>query len=169
MDQTVADTLLRHTQWYFREFGITISKQDTLGKRIYEVVPAEHLPIVREFPNHPDFFRDLEIFANAQAVIKRLSQNYDIYFATSAMENPASFEAKYAWLRKYFSFIDPLHYIFCGVKGMLNCDYLIDDSSRHIDAFQGTGLLYHAEHNIHQTGYKRVHNWLEIEALLSPS
>ncbi len=167
MDQTVADTLQRHLEWYYREFGVKLTKQDTLEHRIYEVIPPEHLATVREFPNHPDFFRDLDIFPDAQAVIKRLSKHYDIYFASAAMEHANSFTAKYEWLQKHFPFIDPLNYIFCGVKHMLNCDYLIDDSTRHIDVFPGTGLLFTAEHNIHKKDFQRVNNWLEIEALLS--
>lgn len=163
MDDTVADTLSRHLAWYKQEFSIKLNREDMLGKKIYDVVPKEHLATVRQFPHHPDFFRDLPVFDNAVEVIKELSQVYRVYFASAAMEYPSSFDAKYAWLKKHFPFINDLNFIFCGYKGMLNCDYLIDDSSCHIDVFSGTGYLFNAAHNHFEEGYNRVHSWSEIK------
>jgi 5'(3')-deoxyribonucleotidase len=166
MDDTVADTLSRHLERYQQEFGIKLNREDMLGKKIYDVVPKEHLATVRQFPHHPDFFRDLPVFDEAVEVIKELSQDYRIYFASAAMEYPSSFDAKYSWLKKHFPFINELNFIFCGYKGMLNCDYLIDDSSCHIEAFSGQGLLFDAVHNRFETGYNRVHSWSEVRAKL---
>jgi 5'(3')-deoxyribonucleotidase len=166
MDDTVADTLSRHLDWYNNEFGQNLTKADTLGKKIYDVVPAAHLASVRAYPTHPDFFRDLPIFDNAVAVIKQLNQRYDIYFASAAMEYPSSFQAKFDWLKQHFDFIDQLNFIFCGYKGMLNCDYLIDDSPRHLDAFSGKGLLFKSEANEGISGYDKVENWLDVETKL---
>jgi 5'(3')-deoxyribonucleotidase len=167
MDETVADTLSRHIEWYQQHFSVTFNKEDMRGHRIYDVVPEAHLTTVRQFPHHPDFFKGLAIFDDAAEVIKELSQSYDIYFASAAMEYPSSFAAKYDWLKKHFPFISEMNYIFCGYKGMLNCDYLIDDSSRHIDVFSGQGYLFDAPHNQNETQYKRVCNWQEIKTLLS--
>ena len=162
MDDTVADTLSRHIEWYYKEFGKLLRTEDMNGLSIYDVVPQEHLETVKQYPNHPDFFKGLPVFENAINVIKELSTKYEIYFASAAMEYPSSFNAKYAWLKENFPFISEMNYIFCGYKGMLNCDYLIDDSSRHIDAFSGEALLYDAEHNKKEIGYERVSNWEQI-------
>lgn len=162
MDDTVADTLNRHIEWYEREFGICISRNEMVGKKIYDVVPSVHLDKVRSFPHHPDFFRDLDVIDGAVEVIQRLSQKYNIYFASAAMEYPASFSAKYDWLRSNFPFINDMNFIFCGAKSFLNCDYLVDDSPRHIDAFSGKGFLFNAVHNVHETGYNRVNSWYEL-------
>lgn len=161
MDDTVADTLQRHISWYKNEYGILLSKEDLRGKKIYDVVAPEHLSKVRSFPYDPNFFRDLEVIDHAKEVIFELSETYEIYFASAAMEYPSSFAAKYDWLKVHFPFISDMNYIFCGFKGMLNCDYLIDDSSRHIDAFKGTGYLFTAESNLHESGYNRINGWLE--------
>lgn len=56
MDDTVADTLQRHISWYNNEFGVLLSKEDIRGKKIYDVVPPEHLSKVRSFPRDPSFF-----------------------------------------------------------------------------------------------------------------
>ncbi|MES2825451.1 MAG: 5'-3'-deoxyribonucleotidase [Pseudomonadota bacterium] len=167
MDDTVADTLQRHISWYKNEFGISLTKDNMRGKKIYDVVQKEHLSRVRSFPHNPEFFRDLEAIENSVAVIHELSKTYEIYFASAAMEYPSSFTAKYEWLKKHFPFINDMNFIFCGYKGMLNCDYLIDDSSRHIDAFKGKGLLFTSESNINETGYQRINNWLDAKELLS--
>ncbi len=166
MDDTVADTLARHIEWYSKAFLGSLKKQNTLGYKIYDIVPEKHLATVRNFPRHSDFFKDLAIFDDAIKVIKALSQKYDVYFASAAMEYPSSFSAKYDWLSQHFPFIDPLNYIFCGHKHMLNCDHLIDYSPRHLDKFKGKGLLFSAEHNVHDDKHQRVHNWKEIADLL---
>ncbi|MBU3005354.1 5' nucleotidase, NT5C type [Paraglaciecola arctica] len=159
MDDTVADTLSRHIEWYKEQFGVALDRNDMDGFRIYDVVSKENLGAVRNFPNEPEFFRDLPVLDNAVDVIRDLSSKYEIYFVSAAMEHPTSFSAKYEWLRKHFSFISDMNYIFCGHKGMLNCDYLIDDSSRHLDVFSGEGLLFDAPHNRNQEGYNRVDSW----------
>ena len=166
MDDTIADTLQRHISWYKNEFGILLSKEEIRGKKIYDVVPPEHLSKVRSFPHDPSFFRDLEVIENAVEVISELSLSYDIYFASAAMEYPSSFNAKYEWLKTHFPFVSDMNYIFCGFKGMLNCDYLIDDSSRHIEAFKGKGFLFTAESNINEVGFNRINNWLEAKEIL---
>ncbi|NHQ84663.1 5'-3'-deoxyribonucleotidase [Iodobacter sp. HSC-16F04] len=165
MDDTVADTLQRHLTWYKNEFGITLSKEMLRGKKIYDVVLKEHVNRVRSFPHHPDFFRDLNVIENAAEVIFELSKDYEIYFASAAMEYPSSFNAKYDWLKHNFPFINEMNFIFCGYKGMLNCDYLIDDSSRHIDTFSGQGYLFTSEKNINETSYQRINNWLEAKEI----
>ncbi|MFT7558242.1 MAG: 5'-nucleotidase [Flavobacteriales bacterium] len=166
MDDTVADTLSRHLQWYNDEFGACIGKEQTLGKKIYDVVPLEHRTVVEAYPHHKDFFRDLPVKKYACEVIKDLSARYEIFFASAAMEVPNSFDAKFAWLKTHFPFVDPMNYIFCGYKGILDCDYLIDDSSRHLDVFKGRGLLFSAPHNINEQGYTRADSWLDVAKLL---
>lgn len=166
MDDTIADTLSRHAGWYEKEFGIAIPGEDLKGARIHEIVPEEHMEAVLAYPHHPDFFAGLDLIDGAAEAIEYLSGKYDVYFATAAMEYPASFTAKYEWLQKHFPFISNMNYIFCGFKGILNCDFLIDDSPRHIDAFKGQGFLFTAPHNINESGYQRIKYWREIREIL---
>lgn len=42
MDDVMADTIARFLEWYERDYGIIISKEQLHGKRFNEVVPAEH-------------------------------------------------------------------------------------------------------------------------------
>lgn len=167
MDDTVADTLSRHIQWYEHRFGIRLTLEDLHGKKIYNVVPPEHLADVQTFPCQAEFYQNLPIIDNAVDVIRELSARYEIYFVSAAMEYPASFTNKYIWLKTHFPFVSDMNYIFCGYKGMLNCDYLIDDSSRHLDVFAGKGYLFDSPHNKLETGYDRVCSWLEVRERLA--
>jgi 5'(3')-deoxyribonucleotidase len=91
--------------------------------------------------------------------------NYEVFIATAAMEVPTSFNQKYRWLAKHFPFIPSSHIVYCGDKGILRADYLIDDNPRQLRRFQGEGILYNSPHNANVTGYRRVKDWLEVEEL----
>jgi 5'(3')-deoxyribonucleotidase len=102
------------------------------------------------------------ISKRSQEVIRELSEQYEIYITTAAMEHPTSFTAKYEWLREHFAFLSDRNFVFCGDKSIIRADYLIDDSVRHFKHFGGQGILYTAAHNAHETGYVRVNNWQEV-------
>ena len=162
MDETVADSLGRHIEWYQRDFGVNVDRAETRGKKFYDFVPESHHYTVKNYPHHPDFFKDLALFDGAVDAIRHLAQCNEIFFATAAMEYPTSFAAKYNWLRTHFAFIDPMHYVYCGHKSVLYGDYLIDDTPHHLDNFCGEGILFHAEHNTFAEGYHRIMSWSEL-------
>jgi len=162
MDETIVDTLSRHLDWYNTEFNQQLSKADLHGAKIYQRVLPEALAKVKAYPDHPDFFADLEANEQAIDVIHRLTEGYDIVIATAAMEHPNSFAAKYQWLAKHLPFLSPMNFIFCGRKNLVRADYLIDDSSRHFVGFGGQGVLYSAPHNVRESADIRVDNWSQI-------
>ncbi len=166
MDETIADTLSRHLAWYNRQFGASLGKEDVVGKEVHEAVPAECREAVRNYPHHPDFFRDLDVMPGAREVMERLTDEFEVFIASAAMEYPESFEAKHTWLRRHFPFVPSLNYVFCGDKSILAADTMIDDSPRHFDRFPGEKILFSAPHNRNETRYKRVETWLEAETWL---
>ncbi len=165
MDETICDTMSRQLDWYNQEFNQSLKKTDLFGTKIYQCVQSEHVPRVRSYPDNPDFFVDIPPYENAISVIQELSQHYDIFIATAAMEHPASFAPKYEWLGKYLPFLSPMNFIFCGQKSVVYADYLIDDSSRHFQDFAGKGILFSAPHNMNEVVDVRVNSWLEVKAL----
>ena len=165
MDETICDTIARHLDWYNQEFDGGLTKADLTGTKIYQQVPAEHVARVRSYPDNPDFFADLTPFADAISVIQELHQHYDIFIATAAMEHPTSFAEKYEWLVKHLPFLSPMNFIFCGNKGVVHADYLIDDSSRHFESFVGQGVLFTAPHNVNEVADVRVNDWLEARQI----
>ncbi|RYY75011.1 MAG: 5'-3'-deoxyribonucleotidase [Gammaproteobacteria bacterium] len=164
MDETICDTMARHIDWYNLEFKQNLKKADLMGKKIYNHVPPEHLARVRSYPDNAEFFEDLEPLEGAIEGIKELNQRFDIYIATAAMEHPSSFSVKYEWLIKHLPFLSPMNFVFCGDKGVVNADYLIDDSARHFRFFSGQGVLFTAPHNVNEETEVRVNNWQEIKA-----
>ena len=166
MDEVLADSIARFQEWYGRDFQLELTLEAMHGKPAHEAVAPEHQPALRAYPNTPGFFRDLPLVADSQRVMQALSEKYELFIASAAMEFSNSFLDKYEWLQKHFPFIPWRHYVFCGDKSILNADYLIDDNAYNFDDFRGEGLLFDAPHNAHETRYRRVRSWQEIGDIL---
>jgi 5'(3')-deoxyribonucleotidase len=168
MDEVIADALGEHLQRYNRDFRERITRADLEGQWLWEFVPPERQQTLTEYLMSEDFFAVLRVMPHAQRVLERLQSRYEIYIATAAMEVPSSFNAKFEWLKKYFPFIPASHIVFCGNKSILRGDYLIDDNPRQLRLFHGEGILFSSPANANVTGFRRVHDWLEIEELFLP-
>ncbi|MCA9837567.1 MAG: hypothetical protein KC422_11660 [Trueperaceae bacterium] len=163
MDEVIADTLKARLERYEIDYGIRLDLEALNGKHIYDVIPGEHRQQVRDVMDEPDFFRHLEVFPYAQEVISELAERYDIFIATAAMEVPFSFTAKYEWLLEHFPFLDAMHFVFCGNKGIIAADYLVDDNPSQLRNFRGKGLLFSSPANKEVTEFTRVNSWLEVK------
>ncbi|MEW9702511.1 5'-3'-deoxyribonucleotidase [Paenibacillus sp. SI8] len=161
MDEVVADFNTKHLRVFNRDFNENLSLEDLKGTRLRELRPHLKNEIL-SYLNDPTFFRDLDVMANSQEVIQELSERFEIFITTAAMEFPSSFTAKYEWLQEYFGFLNEMNFVFCGDKSIIHADYLIDDNSRHFQRFAGQGILFTSPHNMNETGYVRVNNWLEV-------
>ena len=163
MDEVIADALSEHLTRYNREFQEKLTVADLHGRPIWDLVPSERLHHLERYIRSDDFFSSLSVFPHSQRVLERLQERYEVYIATAAMEVPTSFTAKFEWLGQHFPFIRPSHIVFCGDKGILRGDFLIDDNPRQLRRFRGEGILYNAPANAFVTGFRRVANWLEVE------
>jgi 5'(3')-deoxyribonucleotidase len=168
MDEVLADALAEHLIRYNRDHGESITKGDLQGKWLWDIVSADRHERLEGYLRSEDFFEDLPVLAHSQEVLAKLVEHYEVFIATAAMEFPNSFGPKYRWLRRHFPFISPANFVFCGDKSILLADYLIDDSRRHLERFQGQAILFSAPHNAAVTGFRRVSGWPEIEALFLP-
>lgn len=118
---------------------------------------------IEELIGEETFYVGLPALPDAQRVIERLSQQYEIFITTAAVEFPRSLTAKLEWLKAHFPYISPMNIICCGSKGIINADYLIDTDVQHFSQFAGESILFTTEQNQHETGYTRVDNWCDIE------
>jgi len=168
MDETIADSLSRQLEWYGRDASHDVTPDQLKGRHLHQFVTQEHAPMVRAYPHHQDFFHDLPLLEGAQDALLKLSETYDIYIASAAMEFPHSFAPKFDWLRRHFPFISPMRYIFCGDKSILKADYLIEDTPQHLEGFTGQGLLLTAPHNLNENRFRRINSWTEVLAILLP-
>lgn len=163
MDEVIADYIAKQLLLYNKTFHENVKVEDLTGQKLRHYRP-EHKEKLIEFLKDPSFFTDLDVMPDSQEVIRELNRHYDVYITTAAMEYPTSFTAKYNWLKEHFPFLDDQKFVFCGNKGIIHADYLIDDNVKHFPDFTGTPLLFTAPHNMHVTGYTRINNWKEARS-----
>jgi 5'(3')-deoxyribonucleotidase/uncharacterized protein with PQ loop repeat len=169
MDEVIADFIGKCLRELNEARGAELARQALEGRTLEEVLSPEEMARIQELLRDPNFFRDLEVIQGSQEVVRELAEHYEVYIASAAMDVPASFAAKYAWLREHFPFIPPSHIVFCGDKSVLDVHYLIDDQPRHFERFRGTGLLFSTPHNRGESRFARVASWEEVrEHLLGP-
>jgi 5'(3')-deoxyribonucleotidase len=166
MDEVMADANLRFREWYERDYARHLLPEDMHGKNFKDIVLPEHREFTMKYPHTEGFFKDMAVIEGSQEVIAQLSKKYEIFITTAAMEFPTSFVHKYEWLKAHFPFIPSTHFVFCGDKGIILADYLIDDRVRNFKRFTGQGILFTSPHNVHEQWMPRVNNWQEVAALL---
>jgi 5'(3')-deoxyribonucleotidase/uncharacterized protein with PQ loop repeat len=171
MDEVIADAFGKMLNSYNAATGNNVtaaelSKRDTDGTMTSLLTPEMRAEFERLVHEGGTFFADLELMEGSQEALRRLSENYEIFIASAAMDVPTSFDAKFKWLQQHFSFIPPSHYVFCGDKSILLADYLIDDRPRHFERFAGTGILFTAPHNARRDAALRANNWSDVVRVL---
>ena len=162
MDGVIANYVKKQFAFYRQLTGFTLSPEELNGQKLRHYVPVDIGNKIIDHMQEESFFLDLEVISNSQQVLKELQKEHEIYIATAAVEFPLSFNAKYQWLKKHFSFIPDTHIVFCGDKSVIHTDYLIDDQPYNLQAFKGKGILFSAYHNLDNNEFERVNDWEEV-------
>lgn len=162
MDEVIADTYNAHIEIYNRDFNGSLTSDDCMGSEVWQKVAADHQQSIRDHARTKGFFRVLKPISDSKEILRQLSEKYDVYIASAAMQFPNSLEEKSEWLDEHFSFIPWQKRILCGDKHILKGDILIDDRSYNLESFEGRSLLFTSPHNINTNGIERVNNWLEV-------
>ena len=136
MDEVMADAVAEHVRRYNTAFGARLPVDDLHGRHLEEFVPPEHRSAAEAMLDST-FFEQLAVLPDCQDVIRELSVGHEVFIVTAAMDVPCSFDAKYRWLGRHFPFIPSSNIVFCGDKGVIDADYLIDDRARHFLSFKG--------------------------------
>ena len=166
MDEVMADAVAEHLRRYNTAFGTRLTTDDLHGRHLEEYVPSEHRSAAEAMLDST-FFEHLAVLPDCQDVIRELSVRHEVFIITAAMDVPCSFDAKYQWLGRHFPFIPSSNIVFCGDKGVIDADYLIDDRARHFLSFKGRPLLFSAPHNAGETRYPRVSSWAEVREVFA--
>jgi 5'-nucleotidase len=166
MDEVIADAFGKHLHHYNRSAGTNLTPELVTDQGLGALIPVEQREEFSAIPHSDGFFADIEVIPGSREALLELSRKHDIYITSAAMEIPSSFADKFAWLEVHFPFIPPSRIVFCGDKGIINADVLIDDRSRHFKDFRGTGILFTAPHNVAETGHIRANNWDEVLEIL---
>jgi 5'(3')-deoxyribonucleotidase len=165
MDEVVADTMARYLDIYNADFGLTLTREHFNGRRVMEVIDVAHVARARTYFEREDFFSEIAVMPGSQEVVRELSERYEVFITTAAMDVPCSFSAKFQWLKRHFPFVSPKRIVFCGDKSIIAADFMIDDDPKHFRQFGGEGIVYTAPHNIHETKYRRVNNWNDVQEM----
>jgi 5'(3')-deoxyribonucleotidase/uncharacterized protein with PQ loop repeat len=165
MDETTADSLKEHLRRYNQEFGENLTREDLRGGHLEDHVPADRRAFAHRMVHDETFFENLDPMPGSQETIRELMEKYEIFIVSSAMEVPESFAAKLRWLSRHFPFVPASHIVFCGDKGIINADYLIDDTPRHFAGFAGEAIIFSAPHNAQETRYRRVESWDQVREI----
>ena len=166
MDEVIADAFGKHLHHYNRGAGTDLTPDLVTEKGLGALIPVEQREEFSSIPHRDGFFADIALIPGSREGLLELSRNHDIFITSAAMEVPSSFADKFAWLEAHFPFIPPSRIVFCGDKGIINADVLIDDRSRHFKDFRGTGILFTAPHNVAETEHLRANNWNEVLEIL---
>lgn len=167
MDDVLADITTRLIEITNERRNTNYQKDQLKDPVIFQEYYAEYKQI-RACLYETGMFRNLPVFEDAQDVVKKLQEQYEVFIVSAATEFPKSLTEKLEWLEEHFPTIGWQHTVFCGHKHMIKADYLIDDHEKNLVKFEGTPLLFDAPHNYHLEGYQRVYSWKEIEGLLLP-
>ena len=171
MDEVIADAFGKMLRAYNERTGRDITKEQIAREGIEILFAPEFLtPEIKtqldSLQADRGFFADLELVEGGQDALRELSRDFEIFIASAAMDVPSSFDAKYQWLKQYFPFVPPSHYVFCGDKSILNADFLVDDRPRHFEHFRGTGILFTAPHNARRDAKLRANTWDDVVRIL---
>ncbi len=163
MDGVLADVAAQFIRFHENETGELKTPDQIAG-----LSEIQAFPYARKHVFAPGFFRTAPLLPHSREVVKKLSEEYEIFIVTAATEFPQSLAEKQAWLGEFFPFIGWKQMVFCGNKSIINADIMIDDHYRNLDQFPGFTILFDQHHNRHRENgrHRRVFNWKEIEQLL---
>lgn len=161
MDEVIADVVPKFLDYYERDFGERPDKSVWWGKKIYQLPSAAH---IRNYLHEPGFFAELPVMEGSQEVVRWLTQHYDVFAVTAATEFRNSLIDKFDWLDRHFPFIGWQRLVLCGDKSIISADYMIDDHAFNLEQFEGKRVLFTASHNLDDTRFTRVNNWVELRA-----
>ncbi len=171
MDEVIADAFGKVLSTFNEKMGSNITREEISEKGVEGTMRSTLSPeMFAEYErlcHTGEFFADLELMEGSQEALRQLSEHYEIFIASAAMDVPSSFDAKFKWLQRHFSFIPPSHYVFCGDKSILLADYLVDDRPRHFEHFIGTGILFTAPHNAKRNAPLRANTWADVLRILT--
>jgi 5'-nucleotidase len=168
MDDVMANTHEKLVDIVLNEFDTVYDLEDFSFKSLNELLHPKQLKRLSKIIRQPGFFVDVAVKKDAVETVYQLSQYYEVYVATAAMEFPNSFREKFDWLARHFDFIPWTNVVFCGDKSIIASDYLLDDHPRNLRAFRGEGVLFSSPHNLKETAFKRVSSWKEVAELFLP-
>ncbi|MDM1407833.1 hypothetical protein [Myroides sp. DF42-4-2] len=162
MDEVLVDSITLLVEQYNKAYSTNLSKQDLFGKTIYECLPSSHIPFIKEQQNSVDFYQEVAVMEGAQEGIAILSEKYDIYVVSAALEFPLSLASRCTFIAKNFPELTWKKLIFCANKPIIKADIILDDMTENLVGFGANGYLFTAYHNAMLKYPNRLNSWEEV-------
>lgn len=162
MDEVLADSITLVLEQYNKAYSTHLSKQDLFGKTIYDCLPSSHISFIKEQQNRVNFYREVAVIQGAQEGIAILSEKYDIYVVSAALEFPHSLASRCAFIEQNFPELTWRKLIFCANKPLIKADILLDDMTENLVGFGANGFLFTAYHNATLNYPNRLNSWEEV-------
>ena len=162
MDEVLADSITLVVEQYNKAYSTNLSKQDLLGKTIYDCLPTSHISFIKEQQNSVDFYREVSVIEGAQEGIAILAKKYDIYVVSAALEFPHSLASRCVFIEQNFPELTWRKLIFCANKPLIKADILLDDMTENLVGFGANGFLFTAYHNAAIDHPNRLNSWKEV-------
>jgi 5'(3')-deoxyribonucleotidase len=169
LDGVCADV---YTPWlaaYNLEYNDSLTEADINVWELSALVKPECGEKIQEYLNLPRLFAKLDMYPNADAVLKRLQDaGHEIVFVTACPEiaETAYFD-KLCWVREKFPFVPRKNFISTSSKFMVRGDLMLDDGEHNINAFPGITVAMDKPWNRLAKATYRVGNWLEFEKVVN--
>lgn len=167
MDEVLADSITLIVEQYNKAYSANLSKQDLFGKTIYDCLSSSHISFIKEQQNRVGFYQEVAVIEGAQEGIAILSEKYDIYVVSAALEFPLSLASRCAFIAKNFPELTWKKLIFCANKPIIKADILLDDMTENLVGFGSNGFLFTAYHNATLKYPNRLNSWEEVVEKLS--
>lgn len=162
MDEVLADSITLILEQYNKAYSANLRKQDLFGKTIYDCLPSSHISFIKEQQNRVNFYQEVAVIEGAQEGIAILSEKYDIYVVSAALEFPYSLASRCAFIAKNFPELTWKKLIFCANKPLIKADILLDDMTENLVGFGANGFLFTAYHNAAIDHPNRLNSWEEV-------
>jgi len=166
MDDVLADTTGKFIDLYRQHFDPAVAPERFREESFHDLLDHDTYRRLSAYLYEPGFFRNLAVMPDAEEVTRALSDRYELYVTTAAMQFRTSLVEKYDWLDEHFPHIPWQQRVFLGDKSIIRAEYMIDDMEYNLETFQGEGLLFHAPHNQGDQRFRRVRSWQEVAGLL---
>ena len=162
MDEVLADSITLLVEQYNKAYSTHLSKQDLFGKTIYDCLPSSHISFIKQQQNSVDFYQEVAVMEGAQEGIAILSEKYDIYVVSAALEFPNSLASRCTFIAKNFPELTWKKLIFCANKPLIKADIILDDMTENLVGFGANGYLFTAYHNTMLKYPNRLNSWEEV-------
>ncbi|MBB1150883.1 5'(3')-deoxyribonucleotidase [Myroides sp. NP-2] len=162
MDEVLADSITLLVEQYNKAYSTHLSKQDLFGKTIYDCLPFSHISFIKEQQNRVNFYQEVAVIEGAQEGIAILSEKYDIYVVSAALEFPLSLASRCTFIAKNFPELTWKKLIFCANKPIIKADIILDDMTENLVGFGANGFLFTAYHNAKIDYPNRLNSWEEV-------